>query len=471
MPGCPCDVFDARRAALSIAPGDPKYAMRLRPIFDILRARRLVVLTTMVSCLVGGAFVVLTAIPRYQATAEVALDYLKPNPVTGTMVTSKTVSAYVNSQLEMLRDNQVAIPAAEALGMLDSPDLQAIYAAAPDAAVKDPDGFQRWVARQIIMSTGVRPIPDSNILEISSISTSSERALATVEAVRTAYVQGSVTARRLQALGGASNLTSQANRTRAELLEFETAKRLWQDQNGFLSAQDASRLMELVTSVTPLYVQDASENPSGARLRALEAELEQATKTLGPNHPRLGALRTARDLLKNQFERETALAAGAGSSVALSENAKRAAIDVQKERVLSQRQNVLSLRLIEDQIGTRQDELKSLDKKIAELRQKSAMREADIASVGDPTVKPNPVFPNPLLSLGGAGFLGIVIGSLLALFVELLNRLARSARDLELSVGAALLGVVPTVTEGRRRGLRFPGATRVSHRNGRKAVA
>ena len=429
--------------------------MFLRAIFDILLARWLVVATCLFSSLLGGGYIVLTATPRYQATAQVALDYLKPNPVTGTVVTSKTVTTYVNSQLEMVRDPQVVLPAAEALGLLDNPQLQANFAAQPNAPLDDPDAFPRWVARQLIAGIGVKAIPDSNRLEISAASTSAAMALETVEAVRTAYVQASVTARRTGALESADNLSAQADRTRAELRKFEDAKRLWQDQNGVLTAQESRFLVEMVTSVTSAYVEQASDTMSGARLASAQVALDQATKSLGPNHPRLRELRASRDLLAAQFERERAESSQTGASAGARERAKQAAIETQKEKVLSQRSTVLSLRLIEDQIESREDALILLDKKIAELRQQSAVREADVASVGEATVKPRAVFPNPYLILGGTGVLGLAVGSLLALFLELLQRHARNARDLESSVGAPLWGVVPALITSGDRG-RWP---------------
>jgi uncharacterized protein involved in exopolysaccharide biosynthesis len=423
--------------------------MFLRPILEMLWARRLIVLTATASCLAGGTYVVLTSTPRYQATARVELDYLKPNPVTGSFVTSKTVTTYVNSQLEMVRDYQVAIPAAEALGLLDNPDLQAQFAADPNA---NPDGFPRWVAARIIGNTGVRPISDSNILEISHAATTADSALEVVEAVRAAYVQASVDARRSSALGGATNLAAQADRTRAELAKLEAAKREWENQHGIMPVMDARRLTNLVTSVTGLYVSEAPDIPSSGRLAAAEAELEHATGTLGPNHPRLQTLRAARDMLKAQVDRERAFEASVGASAGLNERAKQAAIDLQKEKVLAQRQEVLALRLIQDQIDGREGVLEALNTRIAELRQLTSLREADVVPLGDPEVKPEPVFPNPWLIFGGTGVLGLVVGSLLALFVELLNRRARSARDLEASVGAPLLGMVPALANEPRRG-------------------
>lgn len=446
--------------------------MFLRPILDILWARRVIILVTTVSCMVGGGYVALTSTPRYQATAQVALDYLKPNPLTGSFVTSKTVTAYVNSQLEMVRDYQVAIPAAEALGLLDNPDLQARFAADPNS---NPDGFARWVAGRIIAGTQVRAISDSNVLEISHTSTSSEGALQMVEAVRAAYVQASVDARRAGAQSSANSLTAQANLTRADLEKLQAAKRDWQNQNGVLTGTDARNLMELITSVNGFYVASASDLPLAGRLANLEVELDQASRTLGPNHPKLKTLRTTRDTLRAQLERERSAQGAVGASTGLTERAKQGAIDVQKEKVLSQRQTVLGLRLLEDEIAGREDVLKSLNAKIADLRQTMSLREADVISLGEAEPMRQAVFPNPLLIFGGTAFLGLASGSLLALFVELLGRRARTASALEAAVGARLLGVVPALATQRRGngpavGLQRTGGPRRLSRQGKAAA-
>lgn len=418
--------------------------MFLRSILDILWARRVIVLTATASCLVGGGYVALTGAPRYQASARVILEYIKPNPVTGAFVSNKMVAAYVTTQMRVIRDYQVAIPTADALGMLDNIDLQTAFSSIPGA---DPGDYPKWVAGRIIDNTGVQTVQDSNILKITNVASTPEGALATVEALRAAYIESTLEGLRSGARAGVVRLTAQADQAVADIARLEGAKASLEKQTGVMASVESNRLSDMVTARRSPVIQESIRVLSAGRLTEAEAEVAEATKTLGPNNPKLKALRTVRDLAKVQVDQERALAASGGQFAANLERARQAAIDAQKDKVLSQRQTQLELRLLQDEINGRQETLNALNTQIAKLRQLTSLQASSLTPFGAAEADPQPVFPNPWLIFGGAGILGAAIGSLLALFVELLQRRARHVRDVELSVGAPLLGVVPILAE------------------------
>ncbi|PZQ55156.1 MAG: hypothetical protein DI570_22460 [Phenylobacterium zucineum] len=421
--------------------------MVLKSVIEVLWARREIVLVSTVCALIGGAAVVLTSAPRYQASARVILDYIKPDPITGEYVSNKQAQAYVNTQMQTIRDFQVAVPAAEALGLLDNIDLQTAYSSIPGA---DPDDFPRWVARRIIGSTGVRMVPETNIIEILNSSTSADGAGQYVDAIRSAYIQSSVEVKRRGAASGAENLAVQAKFESDAIAKLEHAKRELEDVHGVLPAYDASRLMELVAEVRPLYVQQVSQLPSAERLATVELQLAEATKTLGPNHPRLLALRRTRDALAVQLQQERSAAAGVGQGAAAVERARQSEIDSQKEKVLSGRQVALEMRLINEQIARRSETLLGLNQRIADLRELTALQQVNLVPFGDVKVIQTPVFPNPALILGGTGILGAALGGLLALLIEFMNRRVRKPAHLEVAMGVPVLGALPRASYGRK---------------------
>lgn len=416
--------------------------MFIRSVLEVLWARRLIVLISLVCCLLGGVGVIVTSPPRYQATAKVILDYIKPDPITGEFVNSKMAEAYVKTQMQTIRDFQVAVPAAEALGLLDNPDLQSAYASIPDVA---PADFPKWVARRIIASTGVRLLPETNIIEISFAADTPDGAQQYAEAIRDAYVGASISAKRESAASSAERLTVQAQSEAAVLAKLEAAKRELQDTHGVMPALEAARLTELVSAIRPLYVEQAPDLPSAAKLAAADAQLAEANRTLGPNHPMLKSMRAAREVLAAQAQQEREAAATVGQGAGQAERARQAAIEIQRGRVLSQRELALEMRLIDEEIERRREVYNGLNTSIANFRQLTTLAAVNLTPFGDIDVKPAPVFPNPFLILGGTGFLGLALGSLLALLVEFLNRRARRPQHLVMAVGAPLLGVVPKI--------------------------
>lgn len=421
--------------------------MFLRSLFEVLWARRAIVLIATGCSLVGGGAIVAFAAPRYQASARVVLGYIQPDPITGEYVNSKRAQVYVNTQIQMIRDLQVAIPAAEALGLLDNIDLQTAYSSTPGA---DPADFPAWVARRIIASTGVRLVPETNIIQIVNVSGSPDAARQYVDAVRSAYIEATVSAKRESASSNADNLARLAALEAAAIAKLEATKRQLQDVHGETPALEIARLSELVLAVRPLYVERTPKLPSAARLAEAEAALAEAGRTLGPNHPSIASLRGARDLLAQQLQREKANAAAVGEGAGFVERARQAAIDAQKEKVLSQRQLALEERLIDEEIARRRQTFNGLNTKIASLRELTAIQQVNLTPFGEVEAEPAPVFPNPPLILGGSGMLGLTLGSLLALFVEFVNRRVRRPDHLEAAVGAPLLGVLPAMPIRRR---------------------
>lgn len=426
--------------------------MFFRYLLDVLLARWRIVLIATLSALAGGTVIAFTAPPRYQATARVELGYIKPNPVTGAFLSSRMVDSYLASQMRVVRDYQVAVPAADALGLLDDPNLQSAFAALPEAATSD---FSQWVARQIIASTAVRPVQDSNILEIIYVTSTPEQAREVVDAIRAAYVRSDLDIRRAGARAAVEGLTAEAAVQTQAIERLEVAKAAVQQRTGVLPFVEERRLADLVTTTAPTMVYAGEAPPSAPALAAAELRFTNAAQTLGPSHPALVALRISRDRLRSQVEQEKAFAASMGNATGAVSRARESVIDAQREKVLGQRQTHVELRLIQEQIDRRRETLNEISTQIGSMRLLTSLHDAGLTPMGDAEANPVPVFPNHWLILGGSTVLGGAIGVLLALFAELLARSVRNTRDLEASVGAPVLGVVPSLVGPRRRGSGF----------------
>ncbi len=167
------------------------------------------ILAAFFACLLGGIIVIVISAPRYMATARVVLDYIRPDPETGVVVPSKMLDLYINSQIRLIRDYDVAGPAVEALGWLDDPDIQSAYASVATGATGD---IRTWLASQIMASTNARMVEDSNILEISYVGQEPDVAEAVVEALRQSYIQSPINARAASSLAVAGKLSKDVDR-------------------------------------------------------------------------------------------------------------------------------------------------------------------------------------------------------------------------------------------------------------------
>jgi succinoglycan biosynthesis transport protein ExoP len=433
-------------------------------ILRVLRGNWLVVAVCAAASLLGGILVILLSPPRYAATARVALDYIKPDPITGSVVHSKAVDVYLASQLRLLRDVQVAVPAAESLGWLDNPDVQAAYAAQPGGDGRD---FEAWVASILINGTNVRMVEGSNIMEISYTTSSQELAVDGVEALRQAYISSGITAKRESARAAAAALAARADRVRADMLKLQATQSKLEDESGLVLGAngndvEALRLRNIARAQpTAVFARETRLAPSAAALAALDAQIAATSKDLGVNHPRLRELRGRRETLAAQVAAENAVVAAEGSTADLANSVSAELLEQQKERVLSKRIPSTELRLMQDEIEHRTEELNNLTQAVVQNRQVALATTSTMTPVGPPTPAVHAVFPNKPLILGASLAAGLILGVLSALLIELNARRIRSVKDLTIATGGPVLAVLPSFkpaapTVGRRRRGRTP---------------
>src|ERR1700754_2965931 len=101
--------------------------MSILQFFRIIWARRILVLAATVSCLLGALLLTLILPARYESHARVLLGLLKPDPVTGMVISGPATGAYVATQTELITDYSVAGQVADTLGWPSDPNLIASY--------------------------------------------------------------------------------------------------------------------------------------------------------------------------------------------------------------------------------------------------------------------------------------------------------------------------------------------------------
>lgn len=413
-------------------------------------------MTTTLACLLGGLTVITISAPRYEGRARVVLDYIRPDPNTGAVIPSKMLDAYIASQIKLIRDVQVTGPAVEALGWLDSPDVQASYAARDPSDTRD---MQSWLGAQLGASAGARMVEGSNIMEIVYVGSSPELTQAVVDVLRASYVQSDVTAKRNAAVASAEAIAARIETVKVALVDLERLQNRLEDETG-LTMGAAGRDEEAARLKNLLRVNSSVPKDSGVQatasvnlLRELDAEIAQASGTLGVNNPRLLDMRQRRIALQAQVSVEATQKDSAVVAVEMGQAALASMIEQQKAKVLAVREPTLRLRLMQDEINMKRDSLESMAERLVGLRELSAITASQVSPVGAAESLPEPVFPNIPLILGGAGGLGLVLGILVAFLAELMGRRVRAAADLEAITGVPVLAAIPDI---RRRPLSRP---------------
>jgi succinoglycan biosynthesis transport protein ExoP len=396
------------------------------------------------------------------------LRILKPDPVTGLSTSAGFARAYTKTQIELIRDYRVAGQVVEDLGWLNDPSMIAAYQGRDPGDDRD---FRRWVAQRVIDGTSARPVDASNILEITYTSNSPESARTVADAVRKAFIDTSLTFRRESARRTADWYTAQAEKAKTVLDAAEAAKTAYEKESGIVLQAggvdiESARLGALAgTSTAPMMAPMVSQGPTAAsmQLAQIDASIAQASRTLGPNHPDLLAMRQQRSVMAAQVAQERSAMGSAAGAAAAAARIGAGMLEEQKSKVIGQRDKVERLRQLQAEVDLRRAQFEKASARTADLRQEAEIGETNLVPLGSAVTPQTPSFPNMrLIMLGALGF-GLAFGILVSLLTELFGRRVRGAEDLSAAVEAPVLAVIAAPRTARRRG---PGLRRPRERKG-----
>ncbi len=420
--------------------------MSILQFLGIIWARRYIIVISTIVCGMISAVVVQVIPPRYEADVRVMLDVLKPDPVTGQVMATAFMRAYVKTQIELLKDYRVAGAVVDDLKWANNRKMLRDYRNRGEGDDRD---FNRWAAQQVIDGTKAQVIEGSNILEITYRSQNPETAKKVADSLLKSYSETTLEARRETARRNAAWYEAQAEKAKAALFVAEDTKANFEKSSGILLQDnkvdlDSARLASLAGAGLGPVMAPPSTGPTAAevQLSQLDDAINQASKTLGPNHPQLVEMKRRREMLAKMA---SDLRSNIGASQAATTGAARATaglLESQKAKVMAERSNVQKLRLLSDDVDRRREEYNKSATRAAELRQEADVAETGVTPLGAAVTPQDPVFPNKPLIIGAAlgGGLGLGVG--LGLLLELFGRRIRSAQDLSVAVHVPVLAIV-----------------------------
>jgi succinoglycan biosynthesis transport protein ExoP len=434
--------------------------MSIIQFLRILWARIAIIAACGVFTLLGGIVVTLVVQPRYEASSRVMLKLLEPDPVTGKDSNLMNLGPYIATQNELIKDYSVTGPAVDALGWLSDPNKIAAYQARPASDTRD---FRRWLAQQVADRTHT-DLTSGTILEIKFTSPSPREAAIGAEALRRSYMNYSLAARRADAARNAEWYTGQAEVAQRRAEEAQVAKAAYERENGLIMQGeqagtqqdlDSARLAALVSAAaaaptTAMSAPLSVNSSSSLQLAQIDAELAQNAEKLGPNHPRMQQLRAQRAFVASVVQKEQAAARAGPSNTAALQTLTRA-LDLQKNKVIGERDKVERLRQLQSEVDLRRDQYKKTAERAAELSLEAGVADPGMSAIGLVVTPTQAAFPNKRLIILGALALGTGLGLVLGVLVELLNRRVRGIEDLDGEGSVNCLAIVGSAAPKRRR--------------------
>ncbi len=445
--------------------------MSITQFLRILMMRRNIIILALLASVLAGVAIVKLIPKQYEATTRMMLEIIRPDPVTGEVLSSSYARAYTKTQIELIKDYRVAGRAVDKLGWSGSADMAAQYQQS-----NSDQPFRRWLASIIIAGTEARLIDASNILEISYRGSSPDAAARIANALQEAYEEQTIQFKRQDAQKNARWFREQTTELRTKLAQAEARKAEFEKANDIVLGDegvdtDTARLQALASSApvapvsaAPMPVQVSGPGPAQMQLAQVEAAIATASRTLGANHPDYIALLRQRDIAANAAAQERAAAAAnarASGAPAPTGPSVGALFNAQRERVLSQRGKLAEAKQLQNDVAVLRAQLNETQIKGAKEEQEAQSADAGLTLLSSATPPDDATFPRTIPVMLGAVALGLGLGVLLALLFELLNRRVRGPDDLAID-GVPLIGMMQgrlATSQPKRLGriLRLPG--------------
>ncbi len=445
--------------------------MSITQFLRILMMRRSIIIVALLASILAGVAIVKLIPKQYEATSRMMLEIIRPDPVTGEVMSSSYARAYTKTQIELIKDYRVAGRAVDKLGWAGSADMAAQYQQS-----NSDQPFRRWLASIIIAGTEARLIDASNILEITYTGSSPDAAARITNALQEAYEEQTIQFKRQDAQKNARWFREQTTELRTKLAQAEARKAEFEKANDIVLQDegvdtDTARLQALASSApvapiaaAPMPVQVSGPGPAQMQLAQVEAAIATASRTLGANHPDYIALLRQRDIAANAAAQERAAAAAnarASFAPAPTGPSVGALFNAQRERVLSQRGKLAEAKQLQNDVAVLRAQLNETQIKGAKEEQEAQSADAGLTLLSSATPPDDATFPRTIPVMLGAIALGMGLGILLALLFELLNRKVRGPDDLAID-GVPLIGMMQgrlAASQPKRLGriLRLPG--------------
>jgi uncharacterized protein involved in exopolysaccharide biosynthesis len=438
--------------------------MNIVQFLRIFWARRNVVVVATVACLLGALVVVLVVPPSWKASSRVLVDVGKPDLVTGEM--DNSARGAVETQLAMVTDYSVAGRVVDDLGLESDPGLVAAY---QKRSKNDTRDFRHWLEQLIIDGTKAKLVEDSAIIEITYTSSNPEQAKNIADAIRAAFVQTALDIKRQSAEKNADWLESRSIQAKSDLDQAISVETAYERANGLAMTNDkvdsdTQRLQAMSSAGAQATVAPPamlSSSSAAIELASVDAQIAAQSKQLGPNNPVILQLQSQKTNLEAAVAKENATQRQLAGVAAANSDVINRQLNAQKAKVVGESDKIGKLNQLQSDVDMRRDVFNKTSALAAQQRQEALTVESGLTPLASASVPKSPAFPNMMLIFPGAFGLGLMLGVLTSLLMELLGRRVRGVEDLTGSLETPVLGVIAGPSKKTKSKV-ISGATRLA---------
>lgn len=460
--------------------------MNLSNLIAVLRARWLPAVIVFV--LVVGCAIAYTAVaPRmYTAMATLVID-IKPDPVSSMLYGGAASPAMMNTQVEVIRSDRVALRVAQNLKLTEVPEIRKLW----EKSSKGDGTIENWLVEFMQRNLDVQVArAGSNVVNVSYRGTDPQFVATLANAFIQAYLETAVELRVDPAREYSGFFGKQVDEARAsleaaqqKLSKFQQAQGIIATDERFdvemsrlnmlsqqlvsmqaLSSESSSRSAQVATNAENL--SEVLNNPLVGALKAdvnkAEARVQELNARYGDKHPQVVEARATLNELRTRLAAETRNVSG---SVSVSARIDRAREGQVRASLEEQRAKVLRMKEVRDQgsvLARDVENAKSAyDLLLGRFNQtnlESQNRQNNAAMLAKATPPGAPSSPKvaALLMLGLMFGIGAGVGA--AFLLEQLDKRIRVPSDAVTALGLPVIGIMPTPVIGRRMRVQLAAA-------------
>ncbi|MET0383219.1 MAG: Wzz/FepE/Etk N-terminal domain-containing protein [Burkholderiaceae bacterium] len=451
--------------------------MNLSHLLAVLRARWLAALIVFVLVFAAAIAYVATATRVYSATASLLID-AKPDPVSSLLYGGAATPSLINTQLEILRSDRVALRVIQNLKLAETADMRAAW----ERGGRSGGTLQEYLTGFIENGLEVKASsPGSNVIVIGYRSTDPNFAATAANAYVQAYLETSIELRVDPAKQYTGFFNDQQKTARDALELAQNKLSAFQKEKGIIGTDDRfdmemSRLTMLTSELVATQGQSVSAATrhnqvgnanqmsevlgsgivSGLRseLASAELKLQEVSARYGDRHPQVQDARAAVAALKAKLASATNDVTGAvGVDAKVSrerESEIRASLEAQRAKVLQLKETRDQGANLQRDVDNAQHAYDLVYTRATQTNIESQNRQSNATVISQATAPSRPSSPKVFagLLMGFIGALGL--GLAFAFVLEQFDKRLRTASDAIDFLGLPVIGILPSPSMNRR---------------------
>jgi succinoglycan biosynthesis transport protein ExoP len=421
--------------------------MNILQFLRIFWARRMVIVAATLACVLGAFVVMFIFPPSWKAASRVMVNLGQADLVTGDQANASVERGNVTTQMALITDYSVAGRVVDDLNLTADPGLIAAY---EKRSKSDKRDFRHWLEQLIIDGTKAKLVEDSAIIEITYTASSPEQAKSVADAVRSAFIQTTLVFKRQTAEQNAEWLQGRAVQAKKDLDAAIAAESDYERANGVTMTADkedidTSRLKAMSMAGAQPQVSPPSMMASSSaaiELASVNAQIAAQSKQLGPNNPLILQLLEQKRNLESTVAKEASTQKMLAGIASANSDVVNRQIAQQKAKVVGESDKIGKLNQLQAVVDTRRLIFDKSTALAAQQSEEALTVESGLTPLASASVPKAPAFPNPWLIVPGGLAIGLGLGVLTALLMEMLARRVRGVEDLVGSLDIPVLGLI-----------------------------